>query len=139
MSLVADYPSYSRAREHLKDVLDAAADGRTVTIARDGELAVVVPLERLRSYFFRTVSPRVRVLSEGGRVIALMEDRPFVSEGADVDAALADLVLSLREYAEDWEDRLKNAPNHANAWALVQLVKLSDDPQLRDWLEHGGE
>ncbi len=139
MSLVADYPTYSRAREHLKDVLDAAARGRTVTLARDGELSAVVSVDRLRDYFYRTVSPHIRVRSEDGRVIALMEDRPFVSEGADVDGALADLLLSLREYAEDWEDRLKDAPNHADAWALVQLIKLSTDEELRDWFERGGE
>lgn len=27
-----------------------------------------------------------------------------------------------------------DAPNHANNWGLVQLVSLSDDDQLRDWL-----
>lgn len=48
-------------------------------------------------------------------------------------------LLSLREYAEDWEDHLKDAPNHADAWALVQLVKLSTDDELRDWFERGGE
>lgn len=139
MAITADYPTYSRAREHLKDVLDATARGRTVTLARDGELSAVMPVPRLRDYFYRTVSPRVRVLSEQGRVIALMEGRPFVSEGSDVDGALADLLLSLREYAEDWEDRLKDAPNHTDAWALVQLVKLSTDEELRDWFERGGE
>ncbi|MDF1488841.1 hypothetical protein [Tessaracoccus caeni] len=139
MPLVADYPTYSRARAHLKDVLDATARGRTVTLARDGELSAVMPVHRLRDYLYRTLSPRIRVLSEDGRVIALMEDHPFVSEGPDVDGALADLLLSLREYAEDWEDHLKDAPNHADAWALVQLVKLSTDDELRDWFERGGE
>ena len=41
---------------------------------------------------------------------------------------------SLREYAEDWQLRLLNAPNHRDNWGLVQLISLSDDEQLRDWL-----
>lgn len=134
-----DYPSFTRARTHLKDVLDASSNGRIVTIARDGKVNAVVAADRLRDYFFRTVPPRVRVASEEGRVITLMEGRPFVSEGSDVEAALADLVVSLREYAEDWELRLQHAPNHADAWALVQLVRLSSDAELLDWFDRGDE
>ena len=68
-----------------------------------------------------------------------MDGRPVVSEGTDVDGALAELALSLREYAKDWDDRLERAPNHADNWALVQLIKLSTDEQLLEWLERGGE
>ena len=50
-----------------------------------------------------------------------------MSEGADVDGALADLPLLLREYAEDWDDRLESAPNHTGNWAVVQLINLSTD------------
>lgn len=137
--IAADYPTYSRAREHFKEMLDATASGRIVTVARDGALSAVVPAERLREYFFRTVSPRVSVFREDGAVVALMDGRPFVSTGTDVDDALDDLALSLREYAEDWDARLHTAPNHHDAWGLVQLVKLSTDDELRAWLERGGE
>lgn len=41
---------------------------------------------------------------------------------------------SLREYAEDWQARLLNAPNQQDNWGLVQLVSLSDDEQLKEWL-----
>lgn len=95
--------------------------------------------EHLRKFFFRTVSPRVELASEDGRVIALMSGRPFVSEGATVDDALADLLESLREYAEDWDTRLQHAPNHQDNWALVQLVKLSSEEELLEWFERGGE
>lgn len=139
MTIAVDYPTYSSARAHLRDVLDATARGRTVTLARDGELSAVMPVDRLRAYFFHTVSPRIRILREEGRTVALMEERPFVSEGVDVEAALDDLLLSLREYADDWEARLGTAPNHAQAWGLVQLIKLSTDVQLLDWFDRGGE
>lgn len=138
-SSVIDYPSYSSARTHFKDVLDATERGRSVTVARDGQVSVVVPADRLRSFFFRAVSPRVELAHEDGRVIALMSGRPFVSEGSTVDDALDDLVLSLREYAEDWEARLQQAPNHRDNWALVQLIKLSSDAELLEWFERGGE
>lgn len=68
-----------------------------------------------------------------------MSGRPFVSEGATVDDALADLLESLREYAEDWDTRLQHAPNHQDNWALVQLVKLSSEEELLEWFERGGE
>lgn len=139
MPITADFDSFTAARTHLKQAFDANAHGRTVTLRRDDQLSAMLPVERLRAYFVQTVSPRVRVFREDGRVIALMEDRPFVSEGATIDDALVDLVLSLREYAEDWEARLQQAPNHAQSWALVQLVKLSSDEQLLDWLDNGGE
>lgn len=139
MPIAADFNSFTSARDHLKQVFDANAQGRTVTLRRNDQVSAMLPAERLRSYFFSTVSPRVRVFEEDGRVVALMDDRPFVSEGVSVDAALDDLVLSLREYAEDWEERLFRAPNHAPAWALVQLVKLSTDEQLLEWLDRGGE
>lgn len=134
-----DYPSYSSARTHFKDVLDATERGVSVTVAREGQVSVVLPAERLRAFFFRAVSPRVELTHDGDRVIALMSTRPFVSEGATVDAALDDLRESLREYAEDWEARLQHAPNHRDNWALVQLVKLSSDEELLDWFERGGE
>lgn len=44
------------------------------------------------------------------------------------------MIDALREYADDWQDRLLDAPNHREHWGLVQLVSLSNDEQLRDWL-----
>lgn len=139
MSITIDYPSYSSAREKLKDVLDAVDQGKTVTLAREGSVSIVVPLERLRDYFFRTVSPKISVFKEKGITVALMTDRPFAAEGVDVDSALSELIIVLREYASDWEQRLKDAPNHKQNWALVQLIKVSTDEQLLDWFSHGGE
>lgn len=31
----------------------------------------------------------------------------------------------LREYAEDWQGRLFDAPDHRENWGLVQLISLS--------------
>ena len=46
---------------------------------------------------------------------------------------------SLREYAQDWQDRLLDTPNHRDNWGLVQLIGLSDDEQLREWLVGAAE
>lgn len=139
MSIIADYPSFSSARENLKEVLDATEHGVSVSVSRQGNVSVVLPLDRLRDYFFRTVSPRISIFTENTLTVALMVDRPFAAEGVDLDGALTDLILVLREYAADWDTRLKDAPNHQQYWALVQLVKYSTDEQLREWFETGGE
>ena len=44
------------------------------------------------------------------------------------------MVDALREYSNDWQDHLLDAPNHRENWGLVQLIALSDDDQLRAWL-----
>ena len=139
MSIIADYPSFSSARENLKEVLDATEHGISVSVSRQGNVSVVLPLDRLRDYFFRTVSPRISIFTENTLTVALMVGSPFAAEGVDIDSALTDLALVLREYAADWDTRLKDAPNHQQYWALVQLVKYSTDEQLREWFETGGE
>ena len=44
------------------------------------------------------------------------------------------MIVALREYAADWIARLRNAPNHAGNWLLVQMVQLSTDESLVDWV-----
>jgi len=63
---------------------------------------------------------------------------PLAADGASFDVALDEMTVVLREYAEDWRGRLLDAPNHAGNWGLVQLVSLSGDDQLRDWLVGSG-
>jgi antitoxin (DNA-binding transcriptional repressor) of toxin-antitoxin stability system len=139
MTIIVDYPSFSSARENLKEVLDATEHGVSVSVARQGNVSVVMPLDRVRDYFFRTVSPRISIFTENSLTVALMVDRPFAAEGVDLDGALTDLILVLREYAADWDTRLKDAPNHQQYWALVQLVKYSTDEQMLEWFDSGGE
>ncbi|MDE2409624.1 MAG: hypothetical protein KGL72_04890 [Actinomycetales bacterium] len=135
MSLAVDYTSFSAARDNLKKVLDAAGDGKSVTIARGSQVSVVADGERLRQYLSSTIAASAQVWVEPTAVGVALADLPFVAEGASVEDAMTDLVLQLREYTEDWETRLLHAPNHANNWGLVQLVKLSTDTQLLSWLE----
>ena len=133
-TIAVDYPTFSGARKDLKRVYDVSESGRTVTLGRDTYVAAVVNAERLRDYFSRTVAPRVQAQFEDGVWVAFMEGRPFVSEGQTLNEAVADLLQSLREYAEDWEDHLQAASNHAGNWGLVQLINLSTNDQLTEWL-----
>lgn len=137
-TLAVDYESVSAARENFAAIFDAATRGRAVTIRGDEETVVTTSVDHLRDHFFRTVAPHAEVLFEDGRWLVVLADRPFASNGNTVDEAIADLVPALREYAQDWDARLRLAPNHEQNWALVQLVNLSTDEELIDWVEHGG-
>lgn len=133
MSII-HYDSYTEARTHLKDLLDAAERGRVATVRRDTRTTAFVDRERLR-YFLAVVSPsRAQVVAEDGGWSVFIPGLPLAADGASFDDALGEMVLALREYAEDWQERLLDAPNHAGNWGLVQLISLSDDNQLREWL-----
>jgi hypothetical protein len=95
--------------------------------------------EQLREHLSHVISPAVRILHENGRVIALMDGRGLASEGTTLEDVLHDLVLTLREYSQDWDDRLKHAPNHVHNRDLVQLIALSTDDELIQWLNWGGK
>jgi predicted RNase H-like HicB family nuclease len=128
------FDSYTDARTHLKDLLDAAERGRVATVRRDSRITAFVDQERLR-YFLATVSPsRAQVVAEAGGWSIFIPGLPVAADGATLGEALDEMILALREYADDWQDRLLEAPNHANNWGLVQLVTLSSDVQLREWL-----
>ena len=130
---VVHYDSYTSAREHLKDVLDQAEGGQVVTVRRDSATAAVLNADRLRHFLASVVPPRARVVAEAEGWSAYIPGLPVAGAGATLDAAVADMADALREYAEDWP-RLQHAPNHREHWGLVQLVALSNDDQLRQWI-----
>jgi prevent-host-death family protein len=130
---VRSFNSFSEARGHLKDVLDAAADGLPVVVHRKGTTAAVVDADRLRRLLNR-LGPRAEVVGEAGGWSVFIPGIPVAADGATFDEAIGEMVDALREYAEDWQDRLLSAPNHRENWPLVQLISLSDDEQLGAWL-----
>lgn len=128
------YDSYTDARAHLKDLLDAAERGTVATVRRDAHLSAVVDGERLR-YFLGAMNPsKAQVVAEAGGWSVFIPGLPLAADGATFDEAISEMIVVLREYAEDWQDHLLDAPNHANNWGLVQMISLSDDDQLREWL-----
>jgi predicted RNase H-like HicB family nuclease len=128
------YDSYSEARAHLKEVLDAAERGWLVTVRREHRQAAVLDADRLRHFLAACVPSAAQVVYEEGGWSAFIPGLPVSADGATFDEAIDELALALREYAEDWHDRLQHAPNHRENWGIVQLVGLSDDDQLRGWL-----
>ncbi len=127
------YESYTSARDHLKDILDQAERGQVVTVRRESATAAVLDADRLRQYLVSVVRPCVKVVAEAEGWSAFVPGLPVAGAGATLEAAVADMADALREYAEDWP-RLQHAPNHREHWGLVQLVALSDDDQLRQWI-----
>lgn len=128
------YDSYTDARAHLKDLLDAAERGRLATVRRDTVRTAVVEVERLRHFLASLVPLRAQVVAEDGGWSVFIPGVPVAADGPTFEEAIGDMVDALREYADDWQDRLLDAPNHRENWGLVQLIGLSDDEQLRDWL-----
>jgi predicted RNase H-like HicB family nuclease len=128
------YDSYTDARAHLKDLLDAAERGGVAVVRRDSRRTAMVDVDRLRHFLASVIPSRAEVVEEGGGWSVFIPGLPLAADGATFDEAIDEMVLVLREYAEDWQERLVEAPNHADNWGLVQLVGVSDDPQLREWL-----
>ncbi|MFY1694757.1 hypothetical protein [Solwaraspora sp. WMMA2101] len=94
-------------------------------------------VERLRSSLASLSAPRAQVVAEAGGSV-FIPGLPIAADGGTFDEAITEMIVALREYAEDWQERLHDAPNHRKNWALVQMISLSDDDQLRDWLVGSG-
>ncbi|MEV0610428.1 hypothetical protein AB0I61_29120 [Polymorphospora rubra] len=136
--MAVHYDSYTAARAHLKDLLDAAERGRVATVRRDAHTTAVVDRERLRYFLTSVCRSKAEVVAEAGGWSVFIPGLPLAADGATFDEAINEMVDALREYADDWQDHLLDAPNHANNWGLVQLIVLSDDDQLREWLIGAG-
>ena len=132
------FDSYSEARGHFKDLLDAAERGQPGLVRREGQQAAFVNAERLLSFLARLCPARAQVVAEAGGWSVFIPNLPVAADGATFDEALVEMVDALREYADDWQDHLRDAPNHRDNWGLVQLVSLSDDDQLKEWLAASG-
>ena len=130
----AHFDSYTAGRTHFAELLDAAHEGRPATVRRDTARVAVVDVERLRATLAASPQWRAQVVAEAGGFSVFVPGVPVAADGPTFDDAITDMVDALREYTDDWQDRLRTAPNHRDNWALVQLVSLSDDAQLRAWL-----
>lgn len=62
---------------------------------------------------------RAKVVAEAGGWSVFIPGLPLAADGGTLDDAIADMIEALREYAEDWQDRLLNAPNHRDNWMLM--------------------
>src|SRR5258707_12139703 len=114
------YDSYTKAREHLKDVLDQAENGQVVTVRRESVTAAVLDASRLQHFLASVVPSCAKVVAEAEGWSAFIPGLPVAGAGATYDAAVADMADGLRENAED-RPRLQQAPNHPGRAGVGQL------------------
>ena len=126
--------SSTEARTYRKQLLVAAGDGRVASVRFATGCAAVVDVDRLRRYLSSVCSSKAEVVAEAGGWSIFIPGLPVAADGPTFDEAVNEMVDALREYADDWQERLRLAPNHQDNWVLVQLIVLSDDRQLADWL-----
>src|SRR5882757_1553106 len=128
------YPTTTQARSEFRALLDDAQAGRVVTVAREKERYAVVDTVRLLAKLMQARPAQAVVVAEGGGWAAMLPGLPVHGEGDSFDEAITDLIQALREYAQDWNDRLLNAPNHRDNWDLAEIAELASDEQLLVWL-----
>lgn len=138
MTPTRHFGSYTEARTRLRDVLDAAHSGVVTTVVRDHEQFVVTSGAQRREELVALWASEAVAAPEGGGWSVVLPGVPVHGDADTFDAAVDDLVDALREYAQDWNDRLRVAPNHRHLRPVVELVELSTDFELRAWIL-GGE
>jgi hypothetical protein len=129
-----NYGSAREAREHFKDLLDAADEGRPATVTRDERRVAAVDADRLVYFLTRLHPSGVQAVADGDGWSLFFPGVPVAADGATIEEAVEEMVDALRDYAEAWTERLRLAPNHEDNWGLVQIVTLASDDQLRNWL-----
>jgi hypothetical protein len=134
VSVLRHFDSFSETRSKLRSVLDAARQGLVTTVTRDNQRDMVVSADTFGEDLRRLLPSHAVVVHEGGGWAAFIPGAPVHGDAPTFDEAIDDLITALREYAEDWNDRLHTAPNHTQHRNLVRLVELSDDDQIRAWL-----
>lgn len=128
------YRSAREAREHFKDLLDAATEGRPATVVRDDRRIAAVDADRLVHFLTSVHAAGVQAVADGDGWSIFLPGVPVSADGATVEEAVEEMVDALRDYADAWTERLRLAPNHEHNWGIVQIVTLASDEQLRDWL-----
>lgn len=134
MNALVEFGSAREAREHFKDILDAAGDGRPATVTRDAQRVAAVDADRLVHFLTRVSPSGAKAVAEGDGWSLFIPGLPVAADGATLDEAVEEMIDALRDYAEAWVDRLRLAPNHVDNWGLVQILALASDDELRDWL-----
>ena len=131
------FDRFTEARTHLKELLDAAEEGRPAAVIRQDRSTVLVDRTRFVRYLMTLNAGRVELVPDGDAWLAVVADSPISAEGDDAADAIDELIDAMREYAEDWSARLRLASNHEQNWGLVQLVDHSSDDELRAWITGG--
>jgi predicted RNase H-like HicB family nuclease len=133
------YETVSDARDHLSAALTYADSGVLVIFKRAHHQHAMIAAAPLRHFLVSTLPSRAVIARDEHGWSVYLPDQPIAADGATLDDALDQMVEALRTYAAAWQHVLRQAPNHADNWGLVQLIELSTDEQLRDWLNGTGD
>ena len=129
-----EYLSYTDTRNQLREVLDTVEAGMPIGIQRHGKQVALIESQKLQEVLLDSQRlGRPEAVAEAGGWSVFLPGAPIAADGADLDEAVDEFVSALREYAEDWQTRLRLAPNHRNRWPLVQFVSLSSDADIAQW------
>jgi len=120
------------ARDHIKDVLDAAEAGGTAIITRDRPVAAV-DAKVLAELLAAQAPFNVLSSTTEDQVAFWLADGLVHGVGDDIVQATDDFLDALIDYAKSWFEDLRDAPNHAHNKLLVLRIALHSGD--RDELE----
>ena len=73
-------------------------------------------------------------MTEAGGWSVFLPGTPIATEGTELEEAVEEFIQALREYAQDWKDRLRLLPNHRHLGSLVLFVSMSSDDEIANWV-----
>lgn len=138
------YDTFKDSRAHLADVIDTAQDGLLVHLHRGGSnrerragSVAVMKTTVLRDILEHLVADAVVVEHDSDEQLytVAIDGLPLAAEGESISDAFAELVDDIRDYCDDWVDRLRFAPNHAGNLPVVFLAQTMSDDELHEWLK----
>lgn len=111
------------ARDHMKDVLDAAEAGGTAIITRERPVAAV-DAGVLAELLAAQVPFEVLSSVTDDQVAFWLSDGLVHGVGSNLEEATDDFLDALLTYATSWFEDLRSAPNHAHNKLLVLRIAL---------------
>ena len=127
--------TYTETRRRLREVLDAAEAGKAAGIERRKSRIALVERDRLHGLLADSWQlGRPEAVAETGGWSVFLPGTPLAADGFELEEAVEEFIQALREYAQDWEDRLRLAPNHEHLWPLVLFVSMSSDEEIANWV-----
>lgn len=137
------YETLQASRANLSSVIDTAQEGLMVSLQRGGSdreiragSVAVVKTAVLRDLLEKLVADSVEVEHnpEEGLYTAGLRGLPLAAEAESLSDVFNELVDEIRDYADDWVNRLRFAPNHEGNVPIVYLAQTMSDDELHGWL-----
>jgi hypothetical protein len=111
------------ARDHFRQVLDAAEHGGVPVVRR--EIPVVVVRRDILDSVLAEVAPLdVKSAVTHGQFAFWLDNPPVHAVGDDLDRAEDEFLDALVDYAELWIDELQHVPNHVSNRDVVLRIAM---------------